>query len=215
MLLQPDTSPMLIAILRGLTPDQCLSVTEVLINAGYRSIEVPLNSPNALESIALMSRHFQGQAVFGAGTVTSTAQVADVAAAGGQLIVSPNTNIEVIQASKKAGLISVPGCATPSEAFAALAAGADLLKLFPADAIPVAAVKAWRTVLPKNSRLLAVGGINQQNMAAYLQAGCCGFGLGSNLYQPSFSLDEIQHRAELLMAAFLTLQQAQPGGQDD
>ncbi len=215
MLLQAETSPALIAILRGLTPDQCLSVTQVLIAAGFRMIEVPLNSPNALESIALMRRHFQGQALFGAGTVINTAQVADVAAAGGQFIVSPNTNIEVIQASKQAGLLSVPGCATPTEAFAALAAGADMLKLFPADAIPVAAVKAWCAVLPKNSRLYAVGGINEHNMAAYLQAGCCGFGLGSNLYQPSFTLDEIQQKAELLMAAFLTLQQAQHGVQHD
>lgn len=213
MLFQPEANTPLIAILRGLTPAHCLSVTELLLQAGYRMIEVPLNSPDALQSIALMTQQFKGQALFGAGTVTQVSQVADVVAAGGQFIVSPDTNVEVIKASKAAQLLSVPGCATVTEAYSALYAGADLLKLFPANAIPVSAVKAFATVLPKNSRMLAVGGIEEHNMAAYLQAGCCGFGLGSNLYQPSFSLAELQQRAERLMAHFLTLQHSFKGSQ--
>lgn len=213
MLFQPEANRPLIAILRGLTPAHCLSVTDILLQAGYRMIEVPLNSPNALQSIALMAQQFEGLALFGAGTVTQVSEVADVVAAGGQFIVSPDTNTKVIEASKAAQLLSVPGCATATEAFSALAAGADLLKLFPANAIPVAAVKALTTVLPKDSRLLAVGGIDEHNMAAYLQAGCCGFGFGSNLYQPSFNLSEVQQRAERLMAHFLTLQNSHNGSQ--
>ncbi len=205
MLIQPEANPPLIAILRGLTPPHCLSVTEILLQTGYRMIEVPLTSPEALASIRLMAKHFKGQALFGAGTVTQVSQVADVAAAGGQFIVSPDTNVDVIKASKAAQLWSVPGCATATEAFRALAAGADMLKLFPANNIPPATVKALCTVLPKDSRILAVGGIDEQNMAAYLQAGCCGFGLGSNLFQPSFSLSELQQRAELLMEQYIAL----------
>jgi 2-dehydro-3-deoxyphosphogalactonate aldolase len=176
MLIQPEANPPLIAILRGLTPPHCLSVTEILLQTGYRMIEVPLTSPEALASIRLMAKHFKGQALFGAGTVTQAAQ-----------------------------LWSVPGCATATEAFRALAAGADMLKLFPANNIPPATVKALCTVLPKDSRILAVGGIDEHNMAAYLQAGCCGFGLGSNLFQPSFSLSELQQRAELLMEQYIAL----------
>jgi 2-dehydro-3-deoxyphosphogalactonate aldolase len=213
MVFHPATHLPLIAILRGLTPDHCLKVTEILLQAGYNMIEVPLNSPDALQSIALMTQQFKGQALFGAGTVTEVRQVADVVAAGGQFVVSPDTNVEVIKASKAAQLLSVPGCATPTEAFSALSAGADLLKLFPANAIPVGAVKAFATVLPKGTRMLAVGGIEEHNMAAYLQAGCCGFGLGSNLYQPTFSLTELQQRAERLMAHFLTLQHSFEGSQ--
>lgn len=192
----------LVAILRGVTPEQVTAVAEVLIGAGFTTIEVPLNSPNALASIARLSERFSGQALIGAGTVTEVAQVEAVHRAGAELIFSPNCNIEVIKATKQLQLVSMPGCVTPSEAFAAIAAGADALKLFPAQLITTAVVKSLTDVLPAQIPLLAVGGIDSNNMASYLAAGCFGFGLGGSLYKPNLSLTQLQQNAQSLIDTF-------------
>ena len=201
MLLQAETSPALIAILRGLTPDQCLSVTEVLISTGFRMIEVPLNSPEPLESIAALTKLFP-QALIGAGTVLNTQQVQEVHAAGGRLVVSPNFNPAVVAQALALGMVVLPGVATPSEAFAALDAGAHGLKLFPAEMISPATVKAMRAVLPKEAALMPVGGITPGNMAAYRAAGANGFGLGSALYAPGRSAQQVRDSAAEFVRAF-------------
>lgn len=174
----------LVAILRGITPPEAVAHVAELVGAGFTLIEVPLNSPAALESIALLAQRFGGQAVIGAGTVLSAAAVEDVRKAGGRLIVAPNFDARVAAASRAAGLIYGPGIATPTEAFAAMEAGADFLKLFPAEIIPPVAVKALRAVVPAEVRLVAVGGILPETMAPYQSAGAAGFGLGSGLYRP-------------------------------
>jgi 2-dehydro-3-deoxyphosphogalactonate aldolase len=173
----------LIAILRGVRPNEVLAVGAALIEVGFAVIEVPLNSPQPFESIARLAKQHGGQALIGAGTVLDPADVARVADAGGRLIVMPHGDPAVIAAAKRLELIAAPGVATPTEAFAALAAGADALKLFPAEALPPAVVKAWRAVLPKAVQLLPVGGITPAHMAPYLAAGANGFGLGSALYK--------------------------------
>jgi 2-dehydro-3-deoxyphosphogalactonate aldolase len=192
----------LIAILRGVKPDEVVAVGEALFDAGFRLIEVPLNSPDALESIARLAKTFANRAVIGAGTVLRAAEVTAVRTAGGTLIVSPNTNAEVIAATTKAGLVSLPGIATPSEAFAALEAGATALKLFPAEGATPAVLKAIRAVLPRGVRLLPVGGITPGNMAPWREAGAAGFGIGSALYSPGVGLDEIARRARTFVEAF-------------
>jgi 2-dehydro-3-deoxyphosphogalactonate aldolase len=191
----------LIAILRGVRPGEVVAVGEVLFDAGFRVIEVPLNSPEPLESIARLATAFAGRAVIGAGTVLRAADVAAVRTAGGTMIVSPNTNVEVIAATKKSGLVSLPGIATPSEAFAALEAGATALKLFPAEGASPAVLKAIRAVLPAAVRVLPVGGITPGNMAPWLDAGAAGFGIGSALYSPGIAVDEIARRARTFVAA--------------
>jgi 2-dehydro-3-deoxyphosphogalactonate aldolase len=191
----------LIAILRGVRPGEVVAVGEVLFDAGFRVIEVPLNSPEPLESIARLATAFAGRAVIGAGTVLRAADVAAVRTAGGTMIVSPNTNVEVIAATKKNGLVSLPGIATPSEAFAALEAGATALKLFPAEGASPAVLKAIRAVLPAAVRVLPVGGITPGNMAPWLDAGAAGFGIGSALYSPGIAVDEIARRARTFVAA--------------
>jgi 2-dehydro-3-deoxyphosphogalactonate aldolase len=191
----------LIAILRGVTPGEVVAVGEALFHAGFRLIEVPLNSPEPLESIARLAKAFANRAVVGAGTVLRLAEVAAVRTAGGTLIVSPNTNVEVIAATTKAGLVSLPGCATASEAFAALDAGATALKLFPAEGASPAVLKAMRAVLPRGVRLLPVGGITPGNMAPWREAGAAGFGIGSALYSPGVGLDEIARRARTFVEA--------------
>ena len=190
----------LIAILRGLPPDQALAVGECLLSAGLRIIEVPLNSPQATTSIKTLIGAYGDRALIGAGTVLTEAEVEQVAAAGGQLIVSPNMNPAVITAAKRLRLVCTPGVATPSEGFTALDCGADALKLFPAEMISPAVVKAWKAVVPKDVALLPVGGVSTDNMGYYWQAGAAGFGLGSALYSPAVSLTELQMRAELLVA---------------
>ena len=185
----------LIAILRGVTPNEVVAVGEALFDAGFRLIEVPLNSPDPLDSIARLAKAFAGRAVIGAGTVLSAVDVAAVQAVGGTMIVSPNANIEVIAATSKAGLVSLPGIATPSEAFAALAAGATALKLFPAEGASPAVLKAIRAVLPAGVRVLPVGGITPESMAPWLKAGAAGFGIGSALYSPGLAPDQIAVRA--------------------
>lgn len=185
----------LVAILRGIRPDEAEPTVAGLIEAGFRLIEVPLNSPDPLATIAALQARFAGRALFGAGTVLTVAEVAAVASTAARLIVSPNTDPAVIRAAKAAGLVSLPGAATPSEAFAALAAGADAVKMFPAEALPPAVVKAWRAVLPRGTRLVPVGGIDVAAMTPYRAAGADGFGLGSALYRPGQGADETARRA--------------------
>ncbi|HEY2112711.1 MAG TPA: 2-dehydro-3-deoxy-6-phosphogalactonate aldolase, partial [Dongiaceae bacterium] len=172
----------LIAILRGIRPDEMPAAADALMAAGFRILEVPLNSPRPLESIRYLSGR-EGL-LSGAGTVLTTAEVDSVAAAGGRLVVSPNADAEVIAAAKRHGLTTLPGVATPTEAFAALKAGADGLKMFPAELLPPKALKAWRAALPAGALLLPVGGITPESLADYLAAGADGFGLGSALYKP-------------------------------
>jgi 2-dehydro-3-deoxyphosphogalactonate aldolase len=191
----------LIAILRGVTPGEVVAVGEALFDAGFRLIEVPLNSPEPLESIARLAKAFANRAVIGAGTVLRPAEVTAVRTAGGTLIVSPNTNVEVITATTKASLVSLPGCATASEAFTALEAGATALKLFPAEGASPAVLKALRAVLPRGVRLLPVGGITPGNLAPWREAGAAGFGIGSALYSPGVGLDEIARRARTFVDA--------------
>lgn len=191
----------LIAILRGLPPEHAEDVGAALIDAGLRIIEVPLNSPDPLVSIARLAARFGGEALIGAGTVLDPADVARIAEAGGGLIVAPNTDVWVIRAAKAAGLASAPGCFTPTEAFAALEAGADALKLFPAEAASPAVVKALRAVLPRDVPLIVVGGITPAGMAAYRAAGANGFGLGSALYSPGMTAAEVGQRARAFVAA--------------
>lgn len=192
----------LIAILRGVTPGEVVAVGEALFDAGFRLIEVPLNSPEPLESIARLAKAFANRAVIGAGTVLRPAEVTAVRTAGGTLIVSPNTNVEVIAATKKVGLVSLPGFATASEAFAALDAGATALKLFPAEGASPAVLKAIRAVLPAGTRVLPVGGITPSSMTPWLDAGAAGFGIGSALYSPGVATDEIARRARTFVAAY-------------
>jgi 2-dehydro-3-deoxyphosphogalactonate aldolase len=191
----------LVAILRGITLQEAEPVCEVLIEAGWRMIEVPLNSPDPLKSIEALVKRFGDQALIGAGTVLTTAQVADVAATGARLIVSPNTNVEVIKASRQANMVSLPGVATPTEAFAAIQAGASGIKAFPAEAIPPQTIKAWKAVLPKDIPVLAVGGITPENMRPYLDAGTVGFGIGGSLYKPGMDVAAVAEKARQFIQA--------------
>ena len=204
--LQDILAPLpLIAILRGVTPDEILGIGEALIDAGFVAIEVPLNSPEPLASIRLLADAFGERALIGAGTVRDPADVARIAAAGGRLVVMPHGDAAVIDAAKERGLLCVPGVVTPTEAFAALDAGADALKLFPAEALPPAVVKAWRAVLPKDVWLLPVGGIRPDSMALYLAAGANGFGLDSALYKPGMTPAQVAANARAFADAFATL----------
>jgi len=192
----------LVAILRGITPAECEAIGSALVETGFRIIEVPLNSPDPFNSIRFLASRFGHRALIGAGTVLSPAAVDQVAEAGGRLIVMPHGDPSVIAAAKERGLACIPGVATPTEAFAALAAGADALKLFPAEAISPSVVKALRAVLPASVRLLPVGGIGAQNMAAYLEAGAIGFGIGSTLYKPGKSAEQVREDAQALVEAW-------------
>jgi len=185
----------LIAILRGITPDTVLAVSEVLINAGIRVIEVPLNSPAALQSIALIANRFSQHALIGAGTVLTPEQVKQVAQAGGKMILSPNMNPGVIRASCAHNMVSIPGVATATEAFNALDAGANLLKIFPAVSLGPSFIQQIRAVLPGHTRMIAVGGVNLDNMSAFTTAGANGLGLGTALYSPCASLAQIKTAA--------------------
>jgi 2-dehydro-3-deoxyphosphogalactonate aldolase len=195
----------LVAILRGVTPESSLRVAQALFEAGIHIIEVPLNSPSPFDSIEKISAALGDNALIGAGTVTTPEEVERVQAAGGRLIVSPNCNPAVIGKTRALNMVSVPGCCTPSEVFAAIAAGADAIKFFPADMVPPTAIKALRAVLPPTP-LLAVGGIDSNNMEAYMQAGISGFGIGSSLYKPGKSLEAIRASAEQLTATVRAVQ---------
>ena len=192
----------LVAILRGVAPDAVLGIAQVLIDASFKIIEVPLNSPQPIDSIGRLSARFGAQALIGAGTVTTADDVTAVAAAGGRLIVMPHSDLAVIAAAKRAGLFVVPGIATPTEAFAALAAGADGLKLFPAEAMPAAVLKAMRAVMPPQTMVFPVGGITPTSMAEYRQAGAAGFGLGSALYKPGDGPAAVAAKAAAFVAAW-------------
>jgi 2-dehydro-3-deoxyphosphogalactonate aldolase len=191
----------LIAIIRGVTPEEAEAVGEALIEAGIRIIEVPLNSPAPFDSIARLVRAFGSDALIGAGTVLRVEQVAQIVDAGGGIVVSPGANRDVIAASAEAGLVSAPGYFTPTEAFAALDAGAHVLKLFPAEAAPPAVVKAQRAVLPRDVPLVMVGGITPDRMDAYFDAGADGFGLGGALYRPGQSAAQVGAQAHSFVAA--------------
>jgi 2-dehydro-3-deoxyphosphogalactonate aldolase len=177
----------LVAIIRGVTPGEAEAIGDAIYEGGIRIIEVPLNSPNPLATIERLAKNFGDRVLIGAGTVLSTAQVSDVKDAGGRIIVSPDTNVEVIAAAAAAGLVASPGYFTPSEAFAAIRAGATALKLFPAEGASPAVLKAQLAVLPREVPVLAVGGIKPDNMRPWLDAGASGFGLGGGLYVPGQS----------------------------
>ena len=192
----------LVAILRGLKPSEAPEILEALVGEGFALIEIPLNSPDPLASISAMRRLAPPEAFVGAGTVLSVADVEAVAGAGGDLVVTPNANAPVIARARALGLICLPGVATPTEAFAALEAGADGLKAFPAEMIGPAIVKAWRAVIPARVPILPVGGIGPANMAAYVAAGASGFGLGSAIYKPGDTAARVRDNAAAFVAAW-------------
>jgi 2-dehydro-3-deoxyphosphogalactonate aldolase len=196
----------LVAILRGVRPDEVEAIGAVLVEAGFAIIEVPLNSPEPIASIRRLVARFADRALIGAGTVTEGRQIAEIAAAGGRLVVMPHGDPAIIRRSKAAGLVVLPGFATPTEAFAARAAGADGLKLFPAEGSPPSVLKAMKAVLPPALPVLPVGGITAEKMAAYWQAGAGGFGLGSALYSPGMSAEAVRDRATAFVAEMKKLQ---------
>jgi len=196
----------LVAVLRGITPEEIAPVTDALHVQGFRILEVPLNSPRPFESIRLLSQRHGDRCLVGAGTVIDPGDVARVRDAGGALIVMPHADVAMIREAKRLGMICLPGVATPTEAFAALAAGADGLKLFPAEAMVPAALRAWRAVLPPGTRVFAVGGIRADNMAPWWNEGAVGFGTGSNLYKPGADVAQVRAAAAAYAAAFRALQ---------
>lgn len=198
----------LVAILRGLQPEEAEPVATALYEAGFRLIEVPLNSPRPFGSIETIRRLLPPDALVGAGTVLAAADVARLAELGAELVVMPHADTAVISAAARAGLVCVPGVATPTEAFAALAAGATALKIFPAEMVGPAVVKAMRAVLPQGTRLLPVGGITPDTMVPFLEAGAAGFGLGSALFRPGMSAGDVSSRARHFAEAWRDLHAA-------
>jgi 2-dehydro-3-deoxyphosphogalactonate aldolase len=201
----------LIAILRGITPVEAVPVGLALAEAGIRILEVPLNSPQPLHSIDLLARELGTHCLVGAGTVMSAAQVDAVAQAGGRLIVMPHSDAAVIRAAKAHSLCCAPGISTPSEGFAALAAGADALKLFPAELLSPPVLKALRAVFPADTLFLPVGGITPQHLAAYAAAGASGFGLGSALYKPGVTAAQVGAAAASFVQAWQAARGSVPG----
>jgi 2-dehydro-3-deoxyphosphogalactonate aldolase len=192
----------LIAILRGVTPDEADSIAAAIGEAGFGAIEVPLNSPDPLVSVEIIARLFGDKILVGAGTVLEPHQVDEVAQAGAKLVVAPNADRAVIERAAKLGLVALPGVATPSEAFAALKAGASGLKLFPGEAIPPEVVRAWRSVLPKETPLYPVGGVTPERIGPYQRAGASGFGIGSALYRPGASVEDVARAAQAFVKAW-------------
>ena len=191
----------LVAILRGVKPQEVESIVEVLREEGIFVVEVPLNSPEPLESIELLAKRFGDNMLIGAGTVTKTSGVTDVAAAGGRLIVTPHADLNVVRTAKEKGLLTAPGFFNPTEAFALLEAGADALKLFPADVLGPPMLKAMRAVLPKDTIVLPVGGVGVEQIPQWLSAGAQGFGLGTSLYRPGDTPEAVRGKAKALVAA--------------
>lgn len=192
----------IIAILRGITPDEAVPICTALVEAGITMIEVPLNSPDALTSISRAAETFEGRATVGAGTVLTKSQVDEVARAGGRFVVSPNTNKGVIARTVAHGMASFPGVFSPTEAFAAIKAGATALKFFPAEVLGAPGIRAMKAVLPPDMPLYAVGGANPDNFSEYFAAGCIGFGLGSYLYKPGMTPADTAARAAAAIIAY-------------
>jgi 2-dehydro-3-deoxyphosphogalactonate aldolase len=191
----------LIAILRGVRPDEVVAIAEALGREGVSIVEVPLNSPQPIDSVGRLAQAFGERLLIGAGTVMTSAQVGEIADAGGRLIVTPHADVAVVQAAKQHGLLAVPGCFTPTEAFAMLASGADALKLFPAEAASPTVLRSLRAVLPAGTPVLPVGGIDAANMAGWHAAGAAGFGIGSAIYRPGDSPDTVAAKARRLVSA--------------
>lgn len=196
----------LVAILRGITPAEVLEIGGVLVKSGINRIEVPMNSPEPLKSIALLQAEFGADVLIGAGTVLTVAQVGQVADTGARLIVSPNCNPAVIHATKAQEMDSFPGVMTPTEAFAAIEAGADALKLFPGELVGPVGLRAMKAVLPRDMPLYAVGGVTPANMADWLAAGATGFGIGSSIFKPGDSADVVAGKARALVDAWKAAQ---------
>ncbi|MEP1536700.1 MAG: 2-dehydro-3-deoxy-6-phosphogalactonate aldolase [Paracoccaceae bacterium] len=192
----------IIAILRGITPPEAVDATRVLIDAGIDYIEVPLNSPDPFDSISAMLEAFGDRATIGAGTVLHTSDVERLAEIGARMVVSPNCNLNVIAATKDAGMESYPGIFTPTEAFSALHSGADALKMFPAEMAGPIGMKALRAVLPPDAKVYAVGGAGPHNFGDWFAAGATGFGIGSAIYKPGMSIADISQKASQIVAAF-------------
>ncbi|MEO6321480.1 MAG: 2-dehydro-3-deoxy-6-phosphogalactonate aldolase [Polaromonas sp.] len=185
----------IVAILRGITPDTVIEVAECLVQNGITTIEVPLNSPNALQSIRLLHEKFADKALIGAGTVLTVEQVDAVAQTGAKLVLSPNMDVAVIERTCALGMTSIPGVATATEAFGALQAGAHALKMFPADVLGVATLKAWLSVLPLGTKIYAVGGIDAVNIDSFSAAGAAGVGVGGSLFRPEYGIEQIRQSA--------------------
>lgn len=192
----------IVAILRGVTPSEAIAVGEALLNAGVRVVEVPLNSPDPFTSIAMLAGRFRDRMIVGAGTVLDIASVEKLKSAGGQISVSPDCNPEVIARAASLSMTPLPGVFTPTEAFAAIRSGASHLKLFPAEAASPVTVKAWKAVLPEHVNVYAVGGVTSSNMQAWHDAGCAGFGIGSNIYKPGMTADDVANSAAAFVAAW-------------
>lgn len=195
----------IVAILRGVTPDEVAGIGDALHDAGIRVVEVPLNSPEPFRSIATLAARFQNRMVVGAGTVLDVDSVDQLKSAGGQISVSPDCNPQVIARAVENGMAPLPGVFTPTEAFTAVRAGARHLKLFPAEAASSKTVKAWKAVLPRDVNVYAVGGVTPANMKEWADAGCAGFGIGSNIYKPGMSADDVSKAARDFVAAWKNL----------
>jgi 2-dehydro-3-deoxyphosphogalactonate aldolase len=195
-----ERSP-LVAILRGVKPSEVESIGHALERAGVAIVEVPLNSPDPFESIAILSRTFGDRMMIGAGTLTKPSQVAELAAAGGRLVVTPHADTAIVRAAKEAGMIAFPGFFNPTEAFALLEAGADGIKLFPAEVLGAPMLRAMLAVLPKSTIVIPVGGVDANNVAPWMAAGALGLGIGSSIYKPGDDAVVVEKKARALMAA--------------
>jgi 2-dehydro-3-deoxyphosphogalactonate aldolase len=191
----------LIAVLRGISPEEAPAIGDALVDAGFRILEVPLNSPRPFASIRVLADRHGERCLIGAGTVLRVDDVARVREAGGRIVVMPHADTAIVREAKAQGLLCVPGVATPTEAFAALDAGADGLKMFPAEGMPPAVLRAWRAVLPKDTLVFAVGGMKPDNLDGYWAAGADGFGTGSNLYKPGTAVGVVREVAAAFAAA--------------
>lgn len=206
MVLRDYLSPLpFCAVLRGITPGEVPGVADALVAEGFRILEVPLNSPQPFQSIELLARRCGARVLVGAGTVLTVDDVARVQDAGGNVIVMPHSDLAIVRAAKARAMVCMPGVGTPTEAFAALAAGADALKMFPAEGLPPAVLRAWRAVLPRDTLVLAVGGMKPDTLGAYWAAGADGFGTGSNLYAPGADPAQVRQAAAAYAAAFRAL----------